>query len=862
MSNSDFSESETSEYIEPLQMSGPTRRRLNSTVKKDHPPKRKRTRVDNSTILLASVDEPEVRDVDFPGELTLLEESPAPQATSSSKNTSKTSILPPSLSPIKARAHLNRLALQADMDRGKGTESAYPRHVKSYLKFWEADQDELARDNPGYQRIDPHPITGEKVAIFLQYEFTRNKRTSRGNEKSGTSLGKDSIKQTISALQRYMKEHQHEPLYQNCPDTRISLRDQDWVKKFEEAASAREPQRIADAHTAKSKGTLADTYKTEELIRMSNWNLQAFGPAKTQTHLGIRDRLMLLLSTNAAFRGDSTRRILWSDLFTRNMPMPNMGPNVEIPAIIILADQAKTNSVGRIDQHGMFCHRHPELYFYILRKAPLNFTPDFSDTEHSEFGRRDWYGVHLFPGKTDGGSTPMTYENHRERVNNMHNRNDVSVSAVTHAARFYTADKASSYGALKLDVKALGNWKTGDAYSEIYDRTLPVSAMLASAMFNAQNQREYVLPRDHITYFRGLNQNRMHTMKGLRNAAVLFIKYPSCSVWSYAPFSAPDFRQFASSTTDILSNAEFEARRRLERLPETVALSMRGVLEGLELKQRQERDMLMGRLEFMEGLIINQNGCGRRKHTGSLILRGSPCPSTSEVLPCPAIATLVRSSGDHAEIGGHSSPIFLPAYDTEDMGTSSHDPNWPTDLLHLRSNFVLSEEIRDQNLQIGAIRELIIKFGSEQISCHQFEWIKSKTNSVSDEWLPFYKYDLNVRTLVDIWNEYTEGLHGNLSVRQLTERWGARWRRNNQGQKTEATRRKIITTLITKLSQKPNWTVDLALRFLNERYPIPSSTPKYLNNPRAFITHLQNTKTGKGSEEAITAIVSEASNFC
>lgn len=72
----------------------------------------------------------------------------------------------------------------------------------------------------------------------------------------GTSVGKESIKQSISALQRYIHEHQHEPEYFNCPDTRIPLRSQDIVKIFETSASASEPKRIQNAHLLKAKGTV------------------------------------------------------------------------------------------------------------------------------------------------------------------------------------------------------------------------------------------------------------------------------------------------------------------------------------------------------------------------------------------------------------------------------------------------------------------------------------------------------------------------------------------------------------------------------------------------------------------------------
>jgi len=95
---------------------------------------------------------------------------------------------------------------------------------------------------------------------------------------------------------------------------------------------------------------------------------------------------------------------------------------------MILADQAKTNATGRVNEHGLFRHQYPELcgigslafclfsHFHILSKAPPKFSPDFSNDGHGEYGRRDWYEVFCFQGKGKddldkiSGSTPMTYE--------------------------------------------------------------------------------------------------------------------------------------------------------------------------------------------------------------------------------------------------------------------------------------------------------------------------------------------------------------------------------------------------------------------------------------------------------------------
>lgn len=101
-----------------------------------------------------------------------------------------------------------------------------------------------------------------------------------------------------------------------------------------------------------------------------------------------------------------------------------------------MANQSKTNVTGRVDEHGIFRHRIPELcgvsgigfylfsYFHILKKPTPVFSPDFDDPDHSEFGRCDWYRLVLFPGKgkpgenTMEGTSPMAYNSRRLYLSN------------------------------------------------------------------------------------------------------------------------------------------------------------------------------------------------------------------------------------------------------------------------------------------------------------------------------------------------------------------------------------------------------------------------------------------------------------
>lgn len=133
--------------------------------------------------------------------------------------------------------------------------------------------------------------------------------------------------------------------------------------------------------------------------------------------------------------------------------------------------------------------------------------------------------------------------------------------------------------------------------------------------------------------------------------------------------------------------------------------------------------------------------------------------------------------------------------------------------------------------------ELVAHFDEAHLRQHEWEW-----SSKDKDWLPIYKYQAVVN-ISDIWTEWAEGIGGFVSVRDLTERWGARWRRNNAGLRTEASRRRKVVDLVNELSSKHLWNVNLALRFLQDKYE-----PKY--KARSFCDYLAKEENKKAVLQA------------
>jgi hypothetical protein len=96
---------------------------------------------------------------------------------------------------------------------------------------------------------------------------------------------------------------------------------------------------------------------------------------------------------------------------------------VACKVLAALADNAKHNQTGRVDENGALRHRDVEVcpvgalaalffaHFHILSLPPPKFEPDFSDNTFGEFGQREWYGNYVFWAKDP--TTKMSYDSMR-----------------------------------------------------------------------------------------------------------------------------------------------------------------------------------------------------------------------------------------------------------------------------------------------------------------------------------------------------------------------------------------------------------------------------------------------------------------
>ncbi|KAK7048472.1 hypothetical protein R3P38DRAFT_2687704 [Favolaschia claudopus] len=899
---------------------------------------------------------------------------------------------------LEAESHLLRQTFVQQNQEGKSTGETYKRHYNNYIFWFDSRETLRAQKEPSYQRIPALPITVAKVVLFVDYEMKRpQKRKSPSNTQSTSTCGVEHAKQVISALEHYRFDSQH--LYRHIPEAQVSLRTDNRIKTLEGAFAHNEPERTKKAHSLKATGTRADTYTDVQLTQLATSGMDSKGP--TNIWRAMRDRAMMLTSSSTAFRGDNSRLLLWSDMYCYDVPMHAKGHGTKLRALTLIADNSKHNQSGRVDEHGAFRHFVVELcpvgaigllffaHFHVINSPVPNFEVDFSDPGYGDFGRREWYELFTFSSAKDC-KQEMSYANHRDRVKNLHEKNNVTISKVTHAGRGYTAKTARENGASSDEVKALGGWSDSGSYRACYDRALPLQAMLAAAMFDSQHPETHFLARDSLEpptdvlamIFPWVEEqlgkldareasNRMARDIALRHflgllvwlrrvvvqdAAVLYVRHPAAPIFQYPPFNSSSFRTFALQSTAAITKAENEVALALEKLPHHIASTFTSAMARLSIDQELERranqthqQELKSQLLQLQELIEHAGDQPKKKrktcgHQVTPPVAATPPPAIprSLVYPTPfakppPLPTNVSSSGSgplcmpsvepsvepasntidfnfdfdfstfDAAIDSlpnpSSTPIFhpdqlsaiqalqglLPAIPMAGLPTTTASfapparsspplrpagsatttsipaslPTLPLSTATMTTTSAVSENlpIATSDTQIAAWKALAQKFGDARLRTHQWEWLTSgpKPNS----YLPYYTYQ-PVSKISDIWTEWTIGLNGFLSARELEESFSRpSWRRDVGSVKTERSRRKLVVDLITKLSEKRNWNIDLALRFIRDRYELAqdASGKPLFKTVRAFCDFLGKKPKNAGEMKATEKIMLESNSY-
>ncbi|KAJ7749846.1 hypothetical protein DFH07DRAFT_961631 [Mycena maculata] len=337
----------------------------------------------------------------------------------------------------------------------------------------------------------------------------------------------------------------------------------------------------------------------------------------------------------------------------------------------------------------------------------------------------------------------------------------------------------------------------------------------------------------------------------LQDCALLHTKYPQLPLFSYLPFNSATFREFAAASAARISDVETSGHLAVKNLLQTLVRSFQGAVSSLTMAQHAARDELRAQMLSLEAQIqalalrINDVDRPQRRSrdTVNLVLLIPPpfLPSLAPAIVHISNETSVRlgiatTIEDGMYIPPDQSPFQTHPFSasTEQHAPGSTSLSMASVISPSSSTPSASQPASSSVEQTAAWNLLSLRYTDARLRRHTWDWIEAMNS-----FLP--KYDFQpVKKITDIWTEWATGLNGFLSIRELEEGWNSRWKRDSRKIKSEWSRRSKVIKLIEGLQKKPNWNLELALRFIRETYEMD----RQFNTVRKFCDYIQSSKTG------------------
>lgn len=341
-------------------------------------------------------------------------------------------------------------------------------------------------------------VTEQKLAWFLQSHvlnrdirpsrYTRNRRTEEAVIRQ--TLGKSAVLGYVSAiidLWSFQRTSGHNP----HPHPRGEA-----IKALLRGRARQEHQRRREQYVDRAAGTILDGYDLEKIgtivrrcweaplnLKRRNNSIESY----------FRTALDFLMGHNLLLRGEARRTAALPDLFT--IPLSNEGPT-PCDALVLIMDNGKTNSVGRLEYAAATRHKDPlfctlsHLAFYLFWRWDVmkQETPRFQQ-------RQQWYDSHLLRG--DSTTKEISYATQLDWTNNVFKAVGLSSYKKTHAGRAEGAKAAELAGVSEGQIRRAGRWNS-DALSSCYLTHLTREFIRSMAGFAPQQQGNYYLPRARI----------------------------------------------------------------------------------------------------------------------------------------------------------------------------------------------------------------------------------------------------------------------------------------------------------------------------------------------------------------------------
>jgi hypothetical protein len=530
---------------------------------------------------------------------------------------------------------------------------------------------------------------------------------------------------------------------------------EDNVREYVKSLQRRDAQKSKEQYADKGRDTLLDGYTEEEFERVCH-QLWLHTDASPECHL--RTLVDLLLGYYMLTRGSDRRAAEISNFFT--FEFPGEGPTRCMP-LIWTTRVGKQNQHGRMETAGALRSRKPVvcmlggLAFYLLYRWDLTDEP-FPDLR----SRSAWYDIRLLKATSASGggasANGLAYNSQREWVVRAFDYASVVSQKKTHVGRSSGAKTAELRGVSEEQIRRAGRWNQEQMIG-CYLNSLPRKFMRSMAGHPLQPgcfeiDRAAAPPPDELLQliWPELNSLRddLSRQQGqesdlaatglvnlllylrevvLQDSVYLRERYPRSHVWDHPVFQHAAYDGFAQRVRAHMSDGQPPSQLALLRQAIPVLADFLQSLDARSDVQASRVEQALSQRLAAESDRIQAS----QLHvltSGALTLRLDLQQLPQQHLP--------------------QQPLFQPLA----LGGNGA----PSAAASRYASAVATPRTRSPSPSGGG--------GG------------GGGSALDEQQPPRYRMCRSVKTVERLWREWTAGLRGQPSIRQLDSRWGSRWR--------------------------------------------------------------------------------------
>jgi hypothetical protein len=615
-------------------------------------------------------------------------------------------------------------------------------------------------------------VTEEKLLLFLVQDVTsrplrrRSRRADSSVSLQDTQLAWRSVRSYVTAATDLYRAQKARGMNSH-PTPR-----EDNVREYVRSLQRRDAQKNREQYADKGRDTLLDGYTEEEFERVCH-QLWLHTDASPECHL--RTLVDLLLGHYMLTRGSDRRAAEISDLFT--FEFPGEGPTRCMP-LIWTTRAGKQNQHGRMETAGALRSRKPVvcmlggLAFYLLYRWDLTDEP-FPDLR----SRSAWYDIRLLKATGVGG---IAYNSQRDWVVRAFNYAGVVSHKKTHVGRSSGAKTAELRGVSEEQIRRAGRWNQEQMVG-CYLNSLPRKFMRSMAGHPLQPgcfeiDRAAVTPPDELLQLiwpeldglrdgQSLQQGQANDLAAtglvnlllylrevvLQDSVYLRERYPASDVWDHPVFRHAAYDAFAQRVRAHMSDGQ---------PPSQLALL------------RQAMPVLA---DFLQSLDARSDARASRVEQ--------------------ALSQRIAAESDRiqaAQLRVLTSGALTLRLDLQQL------PQQPSPQQPLLQPFALGGDIAQS---AAASRYASAVATPRTRSPSPSGGGGGGGGALDGQQPPRYRMCRSVKTVERLWREWTAGLRGQPSIRQLDSRWGSRWRSGCQPELQWYSLRQEVVREVVRMAQ-------------------------------------------------------------